>query len=115
MVGILLRSASANPRNSVRGAGADAFGAFQPEAVRVSQRLVDQMREISGSIAMSPEAREQLERKIIDSWIAAHPLRDLVFLRLVLFVAAAVVLAPIVAHGYARIWPQRSRRPSTST
>ena len=36
------------------GAGAGAFGTFQPEAVEVSRRLVDQMREIGGSIAVSP-------------------------------------------------------------
>ena len=37
------------------GAGATAFGTFQPEAVEVSRRLADQMREIGGSIAVSPE------------------------------------------------------------
>jgi hypothetical protein len=40
------------------GAGAGAFGTFHPEAVAVSRRLVDQLREIGGSIAMSPEARD---------------------------------------------------------
>ena len=32
------------------GAGAGAFGTFQPEVVAVSRRLVDQLREIGGSI-----------------------------------------------------------------
>jgi hypothetical protein len=63
------------------GAAADAFGALQPEAVAVSRRLVDQIREIGGSITVSPEAREQLERNIVDPWLAAHPLRDLSFVR----------------------------------
>ena len=39
------------------GAGAGAFGTFQPEAVEISRRLADQMREIGGSIAVSPETR----------------------------------------------------------
>jgi hypothetical protein len=63
------------------GAGAGAFGTFQPEAVAVSRRLVDQMREIGGSIAMSAEARAGFERRIIDPWVAEHPLRDITFVR----------------------------------
>ena len=50
------------------GEGAGAFGTFQPEAVEVSRRLVDQMREIGGSIAVSPEAtgrvRAQIHRSV---------------------------------------------------
>ena len=63
------------------GAGAGAFGTFQPEAVAVSRRLVDQVREIGGSIAMSPEARAEFEHRIIDPWVAEHPLRDITFVR----------------------------------
>jgi len=63
------------------GAGAGAFGTFQPEAIEVSRRLVDQMREIGGSIAVSPEARAEFERKFIDPWLAEHPLRDITFVR----------------------------------
>ena len=63
------------------GAGADAFGTFQPEAVAVSRRLLDQLREIGGSIAMSPEARAAFEHRVIDPWVAEHPLRDITFVR----------------------------------
>jgi len=63
------------------GAGAGAFGTLQPEAVAVSRRLVDQLREIGGSIAMSPEATAGFERRIIDPWVAEHPLRDITFVR----------------------------------
>src|SRR6185436_3990196 len=63
------------------GAGAAAFGSFQPEAVEVSRRLVDQMREIGGSIAVSPQTRAEFEHKFIDPWVAEHPLRDLTFVR----------------------------------
>lgn len=63
------------------GAGAGAFGPFQPEAVEVSRRLVDQLREIGGSIAMSPEARAEFEQRIVDPWLAEHPLRDITFVR----------------------------------
>ena len=63
------------------GAGTDAFDTFQPEAVEVSRRLVRQMREIGGSIAVSPEASAEFERKFIDPWLADHPLRDITFVR----------------------------------
>lgn len=63
------------------GAGAAAFGTFQPEAVEVSRRLVQQMREIGGSIAVSPQATSEFERKFIDPWITEHPLRDITFVR----------------------------------
>jgi hypothetical protein len=63
------------------GAGAGAFGTFQPEAVEVSRRLVDQMREIGGSIALSPESRAGFEHKFIDPWLAEHPLQDITFVR----------------------------------
>jgi len=63
------------------GAGAGAFGTFQPEAVEVSRRLVTEVREIGGSIAVSPEARAEFEHRIIDPWLAEHPLRDITFVR----------------------------------
>ena len=63
------------------GAGATAFGALQPEAVGVSRRLVDQMRQIGDSIAVSKETRTAFEQKFIEPWIADHPLRDTTFVR----------------------------------
>ena len=64
------------------GAGASAFGPFQPEAVEVSRRLLDQMREIGGSISVSPEARAEFERKFVEPWLAEHPLPDNTFVRI---------------------------------
>jgi hypothetical protein len=61
--------------------GAAAFGRFQPEAIEVSHRLVGELREIGGSIAVSPDARDTFERRIIEPWIVEHPLRDLTFVR----------------------------------
>jgi len=36
---------------------------------------------------------------------------DVVLLRVALFLIAAVVLAPLVAHIYARVWPRRWHEP----
>jgi len=63
------------------GAGARAFGRFQPEAVEVSGRLLAQVQEIASSIAVSPDARDQLERDVVDAWVAMHPLPDMTFVR----------------------------------
>jgi hypothetical protein len=63
------------------GAGAKAFGQFQPEAVEVSRRLLSQIQEVASSIAVSPDARDQLERDVVDPWVATHPLPDLTFAR----------------------------------
>ncbi len=63
------------------GAGANAFGSHQPEVVAVSNRLLEQMRGIGNSIAVSPEARAEFERKFIDPWLGEHPLRDVTFVR----------------------------------
>ena len=63
------------------GAGRDAFGALQPEAIEVTRRLVDQLREIGGSIAVSPETRVEFEQRFVDPWLAEHPLHDITFVR----------------------------------
>ena len=63
------------------GAGAGALGTFQPEAVEVSRRLVTEVREIGGSIAVSPEKSAEFERRVIDPWLKEHPLRDITFVR----------------------------------
>jgi hypothetical protein len=63
------------------GAGATAFGQFQPEAVGVSRHVLDQMQEIADSIAVSPDARDELERDVVDPWVVANPLPDLTFVR----------------------------------
>ncbi len=63
------------------GASAGAFGEFQPEAVAVSRRLVQEIRAIGGSIAVSADATAAFERKFIDPWLTEHPLSDITFVR----------------------------------
>ena len=64
-----------------QGPGTGAFGTFQPEAVEVSSRLLDQMRDIGRSIAVSPEAAAAFEHKFVEPWLTEHPLRDITFVR----------------------------------
>jgi hypothetical protein len=63
------------------GAAADAFGTLQPDAVAVSRRLLAEVREIAASVAVSPEAQLEFERKFIDPWLVDHPLHDITFVR----------------------------------
>ena len=63
------------------GAGAGAFGTLQPEALEVSRRMIEQMRQIGDSIAVSAETRVQFEQRFVDPWLADHPLHDVSFVR----------------------------------
>jgi hypothetical protein len=63
------------------GAEANAFGPFQQEVVGVSSRLAAGVRDIGAYIAVSPDARDRIERDLVDSWVVAHPLRDVAFSR----------------------------------
>ncbi len=63
------------------GAGSTAFGPFQADVTAVSGKLAAQMREISSSITVSPEATDRLERDVVEAWVVTHPIRDLTFVR----------------------------------
>lgn len=51
------------------------------------------------------------ERAIVVSGV--RRILDVVLLRLAIFLVAAQMLAPLVAHAYTRVWPARWREPKT--
>ena len=59
--------------------------------------------------AISVERALRGERTIVVDDI--RHIVDVVLLRVALFLIAAVVLAPVVAHVYARVWPSRWHEP----
>ena len=66
------------------------------------EAIADVHRELAGSMGAVRDERT----------IVLEDLRhivDVVLLRVAVFLAAAVVLAPLVAHAYARVWPRRWR------
>ncbi len=66
------------------------------------EAIADVHRELAGSMGAVRDERA----------IVLEDLRhivDVVLLRVAVFLAAAVVLAPLVAHAYARVWPRRWR------
>ena len=50
-----------------------------------------------------------LQQERIAALTDVRQIVDLVLLRVALFAVAAIVLAPIVAHAYVRVWPRRWR------
>ena len=62
------------------GAAANAFGPFQKDVVDVSSRLAAGVRDIGLYVAVSPDARDRIERDLVDSWaVDASPPRSGVF------------------------------------
>lgn len=64
-----------------KGAGADAFGPFQPEVVAVCEGLVTQILEIRDALKTHDDAMAVTESDLIEPWIAAHPIADFSFNR----------------------------------
>ena len=101
------------------GAGTSAFGALQPEAVTVSRAMVQQMRDIAASIAVSPTAMTEFEHKFVDPWVSEHPLRDVSFVRespIARFADQSRASGDVFQSvGTMEIWrlPSRNRRAST--
>ena len=68
--------------------------------------IADVHRELAGSM----EALRGERAVVVDD---VRHIVDVVLLRVALFLFAAVVLAPLVAHVYARLWPRRRRETQT--
>ena len=59
-----------------------------------------------GELAGSREALHAERAVVVDD---LRHIVDVVLLRVAVILVAAVVLAPLVAHAYARVWPRRWR------
>jgi hypothetical protein len=100
------------------GAIVRAFAAERGELLRddESQRLAtlewataerrEAIADVRRELAASMEALRGERAVVVDD---LRHIVDVVLLRVAMFLVAAVVLAPLVAHAYARIWPARWR------
>jgi hypothetical protein len=70
------------------------------------EAIAEVRRELAGAI----EALRGERAVVVDD---VRHIVDVVLLRVAIFLVAAVVLAPLVAHAYARVWPGRRREPQT--
>lgn len=66
------------------------------------EAIADVRRELAGSM----EAVRGERAVVVDD---LRHIVDVVLLRVAIFLVAAVVLAPLVAHAHARVWPRRLR------
>ena len=60
------------------------------------------------------ELAESIEALRVERAVVINDVRhivDAVLLRVAIFLVAGVLLAPLVAHAYARVWPRRWRDP----
>jgi len=60
--------------------------------------------EVRRELAQSVAALRAERAVVVDD---VRHIVDLVLLRVAIFLVAAVVLAPLVAHAYVRVWPRR--------
>ena len=98
-----------------------AFAAERAELLRSfeAQRLAtlewataerrEAILDVYRALALSIEAVRG-ERAVVVA--EAGRLADVTLLRVAGFLVATVVLAPLVAHAYVRVWPRRRREPS---
>ena len=116
----LVMEAISVERERAVGAIVRAFAAERGELLRnfESQRLAT----LDWATAERREAIADVRRELAASMEALRGERtlivadlrhivDVVLLRVAAFLVAAVVLAPLVAHAYARVWPRRRREP----
>ena len=95
-----------------------AFAAERSELLRNFE--VQRLATLEWATAERREAIAEVRRELAGSMEALRGERavvvddlrhivDVVLLRVAIFLVAAVVLAPLVAHAYARVWPRRLR------
>jgi hypothetical protein len=118
----LVMEAISVEREQAVGAIVRAFAAERRELLREfeSQRLATLDWATAERRAATADVRQELagsmdalrgERAVVVGDL--RHIVDVVLLRVAIFLVAAVVLAPLVAHAYARVWPRRWRKPPT--
>ena len=79
---------------------AEGISALVPDERRAA--IADVRRELGGSM----DAVRGERAVVVDN---LRHIVDVVLLRVAIFLIAAVLLAPLIAHAYARVWPRRLR------
>ena len=94
-------SAFAAERNEVlRNAEAQRLATLEWASVERRETIAEVRRELAGAIASL-----RSERAVVVNDVRG--IVDVVLLRVAIFLIAGVLLAPIVAHAYAWVWPRR--------
>ena len=106
LVGAIAGALSAERSELLRDVELQRLATLEWATAERRAAIADARRELAGAMEVLRAERAVV---ILD---LRHTV-DLVLLRVAIFLVAAVVLAPLVAHAYARVWPRRSREPQT--
>ncbi len=105
-VGEIVRAFAAERSEMLRSFESQRLATLEWATAERREAIADVRRELAGAI----EALRGERAVVVDD---VRHIVDVVLLRVAIFLVAAVVLAPLVAHAYARIWPRRWREPQT--
>jgi hypothetical protein len=103
-VGAMIRALAAERGEMLRGVEAQRLATLAWATAERRETLAEVRRELAGAM----EAVRGERAVVVDD---LRHIVDVVLLRVALFLAAAVVLAPLVAHTYVRVWPRRRSEP----
>ena len=101
-VGAIVRAFAAERSELLRSFESQRLATLEWATAERREAIADVRRELAGSM----EALRGERAVVVDD---LRHIVDVVLLRVALFLVAAVVLAPLVAHAYARVWPRRWR------
>jgi hypothetical protein len=103
-VSAISRAFAAERSELLRNFEAQRLATLEWATAERREAIADVRRELAGSM----EALRGERAVVVDD---LRHIVDVVLLRVAIFLVAAVVLAPLVAHAYARVWPRRWREP----
>ena len=105
-VGEIVRAFAAERTELLRNVESQRLATLEWATAERREAIADVRRELAGAIDAL-----RGERAVVDDDL--RHIVDVVLLRVAIFLVAAVVLAPLVAHAYALVWPRRWRKPPT--
>jgi hypothetical protein len=101
-VNAIIRALAAERSELLRNVELQRLATLEWATAERREAIADVRRELAGSM----EAVRGERAVVVDD---LRHIVDVVLLRVAIFLVAAVVLAPLVAHAYARVWPRRLR------
>ena len=101
-VGAIVRAFAAERGELLRNFESQRLATLEWATAERREAIADVHRELAGSL----EALRGERAVVVDD---VRHIVDVVLLRVAIFLVAGVVLAPLVAHAYARVWPRRRR------
>jgi hypothetical protein len=101
-VDAIIRAFAAERSELLRSVEVQRLATLEWATTERREAIADVRRELGGAM----EAVRGERAVVVDD---LDRIVDGVLLRVALFLVAAVMLAPLVAHAYVRVWPRRSR------